>query len=500
VSAAAYVPRRRLHSGEVAAFLAGAPWTVDGGGSSGPGQRRERTRAVAGADEDTTTMAVEAARLARWAAPAALAGPAAVSDLRFATTTPTHVDKTNAAVVHAALRLDERTGAFDAGGGLRSGIGVLLHALEGRHRQLVVVADRRDGLPGADDEVAAGDAAAAVFVADDHPDVPVLAELAGTASVTVELLDRWRVPGDVRARTWEERFAESALVPLATRTATEALADADLGDRRPDQLVVTGMHQRVVTATTRALTSQWELAADTVSDAYAERIGRTGCAHPLLAVADLLETARTRPPGAVLVVVHVADGVDALVFRTTPALGRWQPALTVSDQVADGARLPYAKFLAWRGMVRPEPPRRPTPPRVSAPAAARRRSWKYGFVGARQGPNGPIRLPPVPDGLGALGAGEPAPVPMADAVGTIATYTVDTMVPTPDPPVVFALVDFDRGGRCPMELTDVDVDSLAEGQEVEPTFRLLGSNDGIPNYFWKARPRRRGLAVRRDPS
>ena len=47
---------------------------------------------------------------------------------------------------------------------------------------------------------------------------------------------------------------------------------------------------------------------------------------------------------------------------------------------------------------------------------------------------------------------------MADATGTIVTFTVDRLAYSPSPPVVFAVVDFDGGGRLPVELTDVDVD------------------------------------------
>ena len=80
------------------------------------------------------------------------------------------------------------------------------------------------------------------------------------------------------------------------------------------------------------------------------------------------------------------------------------------------------------------------------------------------------------------------PIPMADAIGTVATYTVDRLAYSPSPPVVFAVVDFDGGGRLPIELTDVDADEVAIGDRVEMTFRRLSTADGIHNYFWKARP------------
>jgi uncharacterized OB-fold protein len=62
---------------------------------------------------------------------------------------------------------------------------------------------------------------------------------------------------------------------------------------------------------------------------------------------------------------------------------------------------------------------------------------------------------------------------------------------SPSPPLIFAVVDFDGGGRLPLELTDVDSSEVQVGDRVELVFRRLSSADGIHNYFWKARPLRR---------
>jgi uncharacterized OB-fold protein len=79
---------------------------------------------------------------------------------------------------------------------------------------------------------------------------------------------------------------------------------------------------------------------------------------------------------------------------------------------------------------------------------------------------------------------------MADAVGSVVTFTVDRLAHSPSPPVVFAVVDFDGGGRMPIELTDVDPSAVAIGDRVEMTFRRLSTSDGLHNYFWKGRPLR----------
>jgi uncharacterized OB-fold protein len=77
---------------------------------------------------------------------------------------------------------------------------------------------------------------------------------------------------------------------------------------------------------------------------------------------------------------------------------------------------------------------------------------------------------------------------MADEAGTVVTSTIDRLAYSPRPPIVFAVVDFDGGGRLPVELTDCDPDEIGIGSRVEMTFRRLFTADGIANYFWKARP------------
>jgi uncharacterized OB-fold protein len=80
------------------------------------------------------------------------------------------------------------------------------------------------------------------------------------------------------------------------------------------------------------------------------------------------------------------------------------------------------------------------------------------------------------------------PAPMADVEGTVVTFTADRLAYSPSPPIVFAVVDFDGGGRLPVELTDVPADQVAIGGRVEMSFRRLNTSDGIANYFWKAKP------------
>ena len=463
ISFGGYVPYRRLNRAAIAAVMG------RGGGRG--------TRSVASYDEDTTTMGVEAARLALRSAETE---PRA---LWFATADPAYLEKTNATAIHAALRLDTSVGALDFGGAVRSGVGALRTALEAGGPTLVVTSDIRGGLPTGADEANGGDGAAAFLVGGDD-DGPVVAELLGTASATEEFVDRWRQPGSPSTGQWEERFGETRYSPLAAQAWKEALGTAGLGADDVDVAVVTGAHGRAV----KRVSGQLGVAR--VADDLAAAVGNTGTAHAGLVLANVLEQAE---PGQTIAVVVLADGVEVLILRTTEALAAHRPVLSVADQVANGAEVSYATFLQWREMIRVQPPNRPEPTRPSSSAAARAQDWKYGFVGSRGTESGMLHLPPARVSIRPEDElDEMAPAPMADVGATVVTFTVDRLVYSVSPPVVFAVVDFDGGGRLPVELTDVDPDAVRVGQRVEMTFRRLYEAEGIINYFWKARPARSG--------
>jgi hydroxymethylglutaryl-CoA synthase len=467
----AYVPVHRLARDEAARWFGGEVSS----GAAGVVRGRLPTRAVASFDEDTTTMGVEAAR-------AALAPDARrfVEELWFATPTPTYVDRTNAVTLHAALALLAEVLATDVGGSLRSGMAALLAAANGSRRTLVVAADCRDGLPGSPDEVQGGDAAAAVLLGEELPTLPALAVIEGTGSVTEEVGDRWRVPGERRSRAWEERFGEQRYVELGSRAFELALRDARIGPSALDALVVTGMHLRA----TERLGRRLRVALEPSHVAVHEHVGRPGTADPLLAIVAALEGSQ---PGRRFAFVHLADGADAIVLRATDAVRDFEPRRAIGLQLGAGRPVAYGRFLAWRGMVTPEPPRRPEPARVSAPAAWRARRWKYAFVGALDQHDGRTYLPPARMSRATGRLDGAVPWPAADELGTVATYTVDRLAWSESPPVVFAVVDFPGGARLPMELADVSPDEVRIGSLVEPTFRRFWSAEGLCNYFWKAR-------------
>jgi hypothetical protein len=240
----------------------------------------------------------------------------------------------------------------------------------------------------------------------------------------------------VRSKVWEERFGETRYVDLAL----DAWSDA--GSPEVDLVVVAGTHDRACASAAKKL--GMPQAVDLSST-----VGNTGAAQPFLLLAAALEQASV---GQTIALVVLADGADVAVLRKAAAY----TTRPVAEQT--GAPVTYGKYLAWRGLLPIEPPRRPEPARTSSPAATRNADWKFG--------------------LGSIAA----------ATGTITTFTIDRLAYSPSPPVVFAVVDLEGGERIPVELTDCTADEVKLGMRVEMTFRRLSTADGIHNYFWKARP------------
>ena len=304
------------------------------------------------------------------------------------------------------------------------------------------------------------------------------------ASATAEFLERWRLPGDRASRQWEERFGEHVYVPLAEAALTEALKQAGVTAAAIDHLVVAGPHGRAVKRAAAAAGTR----KGSVGDDLTATIGNTGTAHAGLLLADALDRAEA---DQLIAVVSLADGADAVIWRTTVAL-RVAPGAPVRGEPGRGrrprlllhvphlARLPRpraaaaARSRAAGGAA--VVPARGVEVRRSRAAAARRAATRH--------------LPPQRVCVKCQAVDRMTPERMADVPATISTYTVDRLAYSLSPPVVAAVVDFEGGGRFQCELTDVDPKAVKIGDQVEMTFRRLFTAGGVHNYFWKARPPR----------
>ena len=475
----AYIPRFRL-----------------GPDTAGWNSRQER--AVANFDEDSVTMAVAAGA-------DALAGRdrRAIDGVIFATTTPPYAEKQHAAIIAAALDLRPDIFAADLTSVLRAGTTALKSALDavaaGSARQVLVVsADSRQGPPRGETERAAGDGAAAFIIAandaDDANDPndannpnQLIAESVATYSLTDNMLDTWRAPGDAFVRTWEDRFATEEgierIVPAALSgfCAQSGIAPSDVSKvalYAPDAR----RHAR--------LAHTLGFAPDQVQDPLFGAVGNTGAAFAPLLLAAALESAN---PDDLLLTLSYGDGSDVLAFCTTDAITTaTRPPMGVAGWIASKRTLPhYETYARWREVwTQDDAARRPPPASPSVAALWREADKNLRFYGARCRACGYVQYPAQRVCVECRRHDTGEPLRLSDQPGQVFTYSLDYIAGAVDQPLAITVVDFAPGGRALCMLTDREIDEIHVGMPVEMTFRKLRVVNGIHNYYWKAMPRR----------
>ncbi len=465
VSYGSYVPYRRLKRAAISAVL---------GVAAGKGER-----AVASFDEDSASMGAEALRDALRSAPSADIGA-----LVFATTTPPYAEKLNAALIGAATRLPAEIRAADLTGSVRAGFSALFQAADavsgGAKFAAATMADCRLGAPEGKAEQSYGDGAAAFVLGSEN----VIAEIEATSSLTREFLDTWRAPDERFAHSWEERFGlTQTFGPLLGNVVKDLLTKAKVAPNDLAKVILDAPNPRAVDETARAL----KLDPAKIADPLALTVGHSGAAHVGMLIASVLPSSK---PGDRILVASAADGADAALLRVTPAAANFKPERSVGRLIESKGDVTYANYLKWREILPTEPPRRPDPDRPAGPPMLRAGRWKYGFVGTRCTACGTPQLPPQRVCVICKKRDQMEPYPFADRRARIATFAIDRLAYSLNPPTVNVVLDFDGGGRFLCEMTDCQPENVAIGQEVEMTFRRLFTADGVHNYFWKARPKR----------
>jgi len=471
----AYIPWHRMNRQR---FL--EAW----GGFAMPGEK-----AVAYYDEDSVTMAVEAAMdcLGDF-------DPHKVDGLFFATTTSPYKEKQCSALMAIPLDLRPDIRTADITTSLRSGTTALALAMDSIKAGtvdslLVAAADCRLGAPGGMLEQGLGESAAAFLLGKEN----VIAEIQDTYSISDELAGTWRSDSDTFVRSWEDRMvldegyskflpeAMSAMMKkcgLSARGFTKVVFDPP-GDAR--------RHGRVAAAL--------GFEASQIQDPLGLflNVGVTGCAMAPMMLVSALEEAK---PGDKILFAGSGNGADVFVLQVTDAIEKLGERRGIKRNLESKKMLEnYNTYLRLRDLIPQEAARRPEKQHIRLSAIWRERKQLLGLWGIKcrqcgtpQYDNGAATTTPIRVCAVCQAQDDFDDYNFARRKATVFGYTQDNLAAVVDPPASVVLVEFEGGGRAFFDLTDRDPAEVQIGMPVEMTFRKLHFDRGISNYFWKARP------------
>jgi len=299
VSYGAYVPIYRLSHSELA-----RAW----GGRGGRGEV-----AVANYDEDSITMAVEAAidcldDMDR----------STVDALYFASTTSPYREKQSASIIAAAVDLGTEVFTMDTGDSLRAGTGAIKTACDAvkggsAKNVLVTVSDCRLPAPNSEFEPVFGDGAAAFLIGDEN----VAVEIEGSLTMSSDFIDVWKRDEDTYLRTWEDRFIlDHGYREKLAAVIQEVMKKHNLTAKDFAKLVYYGPDARSHGRLTKALGFD---TATQVQDPMFDRLGNTGAAFATMMLVAALEEAK---PGDRILLASYGDGAEALILRVTDHIDR----------------------------------------------------------------------------------------------------------------------------------------------------------------------------------
>jgi 3-hydroxy-3-methylglutaryl CoA synthase len=473
ISCGAYIPTYRLDR-----KIAAGAWAR---------QAIAGERAVANNDEDSLTMAMEAARNCLRKAEV---GAENIDGLLFASTTAPYAEKMSAGLIATTLDMRRDISTADYAQSLRAGIGALKSALDtaksgSAKTMLVASADNRLAYPKSDMEQDFGDAAAAALVGSGEKNL--LAVFEGGYSLNNQIMDVWRNPEDRYVKTWENRFIiTEGYLKLMGQVISGIMNKYNLKVEDIQKVIIPSPDARSYRQV--AQKAGFDLKTQ-VQDPHMADIGFCGAAEPLLLLAAALEEAK---PGELILLTSYSDGAEAMLFRVTNKVCS-SSGRTVSEMLADKIMVTsYSRFLSYKGILEANPsePFRLFP---SASVTWREQNSILCLHGSRCRKCGRVIYPVQRICDQCFSKDDYEEVRIADMKGMVFTFTRDYLAGRSDDPIICqTVIEMENGMRFYGLMTDCDPETVEVGMPVELTFRRIYEGAGFHNYYWKCRPAKKG--------
>ncbi len=440
-------------------------------------------KSIANVDEDTITMAVEAAMDCF-----RFANREEIRSLYFASTTAPYAEKAHSALISVACDLDNRSVfTSDFAQCTRAGTNALKAAcdaakVDSSQTSLVVASDMRKAYPKSSEELNLGDAAAALVIGSGD----VLATIDGTFSMNDEIVDIWRNAGDAYISVGESRFVvDMGYMRVMGETVRAILAKYSL---KPQDLTKV-VFPAASAANATKLAKKCGFTPEQLQDTLLGSVGNSGTAQAFLGIIGALEGAK---PGDKILVADYGSGANAFILTATKSIGKIHGYDTIQRFLAERKEFcSYARYLSFREIA-PAQPGSPFKLPASAAMTWREQNLNIRLHGSRCSECN-ATIFPVNRVCYSCGAKDKyEEFRASDLVTKVFTYSVDKYAGRSDDPVLIQTVSEDgKGTHYYTIMTDFNVEDVAIGMEVEFTFRKMHSLGNFPNYYWKLRPLRR---------
>lgn len=466
----AYVPLWRLSRDDI-----GKAWVAASMGGE---------RSVAGHDEDSITMAVEAGidclkGLERQN----------IDGLLFASTTAPYKEKQCAALVAAALDLREDIITSDFANSLRAGSLAFRSAIDAvnggsANNCLITAADCRIGYPNTTDEQAFGDGAAALLIGNSD----IVCEIEAVYSISNEIVDVWRTDKERFVHSWENRFIiERGYNECMNKAISGLMKQKGFGPKDFTKAVFYGPDNRSQQglATTLGFDTRSQLQQSSLP-----AIGNTGTPHALMALVSALEEAE---PNDRILLASYGDGADAFILRVTDAIRKIKVGRGVKGYIKSKRMLPsYNKYLLYRELL--EQPFELFNVDSAATTLWRDRRWVLRGHAAKCRKCGTTTFPIERICYQCQSKDDFDEIRITDKRAKVFTFSRDRLAGgSAESTVVQTVAESEEGAtRMYGMMTDCDPEQVEIGMPIEMTFRRIREDRGFYSYFWKFRPIRKG--------
>lgn len=442
-------------------------------------------RCVANFDEDSVTMAVASAMNCLEGYDRDLVG-----GLYLATTTSPFKERSCADIIGTTLDLKSQIRTADFTDSISAGTSALIAAIDSisagsANNILLCASDVRVGKPGSSQELSFSDGAASLLLGNEG----VVASLEGHYCVSYDFPDHWRMEDDKADRAWEDRFGrEEGYRKFIPEAISGLLSKYSLRPRDIDKVTFPGIYPRHHASICKRLGFE----SDQIQDHLMTVMGNTGTPYPLMLLISALEDSR---PGDKVIVASFGNGSDALLFQVTEEIEKVKGQRRGIKRYLRSKRElnSYERYLTFRSLISPEKGiRGEAIPYTALSLIWRDRKEILGLCGTQckkcGTPQYPAQRVCVNPDCGAVDQMEP--YRFSDKKARVFSFTGDLLAFTPNPPGIYAVIDFDGGGRYWFDVTDCDIESLEIGMPVEMSFRRRYTDEkgGIVGYFWKAIP------------